>query len=265
MKKLEMMIELKKRHVEYRKSWNKTQLLKALSESMGRLRVIEKEEDVNPGGNWNTAKDWFPSIEVDQTTMTVVITEYNSSGHQKKASISTEWITVDMSDNGDAIYIRGEVDCRNWINYKCSRAQQFCFAVFIGDSGHIYTHRAPATKGWMNGHPNDIRKRLRKLGIGSDTNVVQQGDFLLKPANGNAEPDEEFKHETTGAGHHNFEMPVLYAYSEKSRSRQYKITEPTRLIHTAVDGIKHPDIIVQPGVWVVGTTANQLRHGNARD
>jgi hypothetical protein len=110
----------------------------------------------------------------------------------------------------------------------------------------------------MEADPDTIRKRLRKLGIGAD-NVIQQGDFLLKPANGRSYPDSDFAHERMGSGHHNFEMPVLY------HRGQYWIKESTTLIHTAVDGIQHPDVIVPPGKYVVGTTANQLRHSNARD
>jgi len=223
------------------------------------LKPWTTEETVTPSGNWNTAKDWFPTIDVDQDTRTIKITTYESYGHQKKASVETEWLDIAMSDDHRAMYIRGSVDCRNWKNYKCSGSQDFCFAVFVGDSGHVYTHRAPATKGWMKGSPNDILKRLRKLGIGADKDVIQQGDFLLKPANGNGYPDAAFAHERMGSGHHNFEFPVLY------HRGQYLITEPTTLIHTAIDGIQHPDVIVPQGKYIVGTTANQLRHRNARD
>lgn len=214
---------------------------------------------VVPGGNWNTAKEWFPTIEVDQLARYVTITTYETDGFQEKASVSLEWINVDISDDHRAMYVRGEVNCRNWRNYKCSGSQQFCFAVFVGDSGHIYIHRAPAKKGWMNGNPNGILKRLRKLGIGADRGVIQQGDFLLKPANSKGYPDEDFIHERMGSGHHNFEFPVLY------HRGQYFITEPTMLIHTAVDGVQHPDVIVPPSKYFVGTTANQLDHSNARD
>ncbi|MBW2345628.1 MAG: hypothetical protein JRF53_16835 [Deltaproteobacteria bacterium] len=223
------------------------------------LKPVIVQEDCTPTGNWNVAKDWFPEIEVDQKTRTIRITTYDTYGHQDRASVSTEWIGADESDDHKAVYVRGEVDCRNWRRGKCSGSQQFCFAVFEGDSGHVYTHRAPATKGWMDGDPNKILNRLRKLGIGADRGVVQQGDFLLKPANGNAYPDAAFAHERMGSGHHNFEFPVFYERG------QFWITEPTALIHTAVDGVQHPDVIVPPGKYVVGTTANQLRHNNARD
>jgi hypothetical protein len=223
------------------------------------LDPLKVEEFIRPSGNWNTAKNWFPEIRVTQESRDILIITYTSTGFQKKATVETEWIDIDMADAHDAMYVRGSVDVRNWQNYKCSGSQKFCFAVFVGDSGHVYTHRAPATKGWMEGNPNGIRKRLRKLGIGATTGVFQQGDFLLKPANGGGYPDAEFAHERMGSGHHNFEFPVLY------HRGQYFITEATTLIHTAVDGIQHPDVIVPPGKYVVGTTANQLSHSNARD
>jgi hypothetical protein len=137
--------------------------------------------------------------------------------------------------------------------------QKFCFFVFRGDSGHLYTHRAVANKGWLNCDPEKLLKRLRKLGIGAAENVYQQGDYLLKPANGNAWPDEYFRHERTGSGHHNFEFPVLY------HRGQYWLQEKTTLVHNAIDGIQHPDIVVPPGKYIVGTTSPGLVHDNHRD
>jgi hypothetical protein len=66
-----------------------------------------------------------------------------------------------------------------------------------------------------------------------------------------------------GAGHHKFEIPVLYATGK--HGRQYKITEPVRLIHEAIDDIKHPDVIIPVGVYIVGTTSESLKHSNKRD
>ena len=261
--KEQIMATLRAKDVKFFKSWNKTKLQEVLNKNSHKMAVYHTEEYVEPTGNWNVAKDWFPEINVDQATRTVKITTFVADGYQKKASVETEWIETKLSKSGDSLYIRGSVYVGNYQNGKCSGSQKFCYAVFVGDSGHIYTHRAPATKGWMNEHPEGIRKRLRKLGIGATENLVQQGDFLLKPANGAACKKEEFKHETTGAGHHNFEMPVLYAFDGKSR--QYKITAPTKLVHTAVDGIQHPTVTVPVGIWIVGTTASQLYHRNARD
>lgn len=227
-----------------------------------KLRVLKKSVAVTPGGNWNTAKHWFPEIDVNQETGTVRVTYFYTVGHQKKASIETEWIKIDTK--GNSSFVRGEVDCRNWQNGKCSGSQQFCFAIFQGDSGHIYTHRAPATKGWMNAKPEEIRKRLRRLGVGVNEVAYQQGDFLLKKANGLALPDDDFKHESTGAGHHNFDVPVLYAVDEKGR-RQYWVKEAVTLTHRAVDGIQHPTVTVEPGKYIVGSTTDSLFHRNKRD
>jgi hypothetical protein len=228
---------------------------------MKKLRVLKKVETCEPGDNWTVAKDWFPEIDINQETGTIRVTSYETSGYQKKASITTEWVKA--TTKGDATFVRGEVYCKNFARYKCTGSQQFCFAIFVGDSGHIYTHRAPATKGWMNEKPENIRKRLRKLGIGVEKPAVQQGDFLLKKANGDAPGAEEFVHESMGAGHHKFTAPVLYC--DKGGKRFYKLAESTMLYHHAVDGIRHPDVLVKPGVYIVGTTATSLPHSNYRD
>lgn len=258
MKKLELQKEITGKGGEFKKSWTVKQLTDHLNTLSGNLSVKVASETVSPGGNWNTAKDWFPTITVDQDSKHVTVTTFNTYGHQKKASVSTEWISTEFSDDRSQLFVRGEVDVRNWKNGKCSGSQKFCFAIFVGDSGHIYTHRAPASKGWMTASPDIIRKRLRKLGIGA-VNVIQQGDFLLKPANGNAHSDDLFAHERMGFGHHNFEGPVLY------HDGQFFLKESTVLKHTAVDGIQHPDVVVPPGKYIVGTTASQLSHANARD
>ena len=240
------------------KSWTAEKLKAEYNKVMGVLSWKIKTASILPAGNWNTAKDWFPTIVIDQAARHLTITTYETTGYQKKAKINTESIKVDRSADGTQLFVRGEVECRNFSNGKCSGSQKFCYAVFIGDSDHVYTHRAPATKGWMEADPDIIRKRLRKLGIGVE-NALQQGDFLLKPANGNAHPDEDFQHERMGSGHHNFELPQLY------HRGQFWVKEPVTLIHTATDGIQHPDVVVSPGKWIIGTTANQLNHSNARD
>ena len=258
MKKLDLQKQVTAKGGNFKKSWTIKQLMEQLEMLSGNLSVSVSTETISPSGNWNTAKDWFPTINVDQEARQVSVVQFKSYGHQKKASVSTKWISTDFSEDRSQLFVRGEVHVRNWINGKCSGAQKFCFAIFVGDSGHIYTHRAPATKGWMEASPDVIRKRLRKLGIGA-INVIQQGDFLLKPANGNAHPDEEFAHERMGFGHHNFEGPVLY------HDGQFFLKEDTVLKHTAVDEIQHPNVIVPPGKYIVGTTASQLKHSNARD
>lgn len=243
-----------------RKAWTAAQLQAELDRVINRLSYEIASETVSPGGNWNQAKDWFPTLNIDQANRHVKITTYDSMGHQKKASVSTERCAVARSDDGTQMFVRGEVDCRNWINGKTSGTQSFCFAIFEGDDGHIYTHRATASRGWMEAAPDTIRKRLRKLGIGAEKGVVQQGDFLLKPANGNALPDSDFSHEYTGSGHHRFELPVLRSGS------QVWIQEPTKIIHrTTDDALRHPDVTVPPGKYIVGTTAPSLAHPNRRD
>lgn len=225
--------------------------------NMKQLRVRTKATQITPYGNWNTAKNFFPEITVNQNSGTISVETFYSEGHQKKASVSLEWITVDTKKN--ASLVRGEVSVQNWKNYQCSGSQKFCYAIFEGDSSHIYVHRAPASKGWMNAKPQDIKRRLRKLGIGADKEVIQQGDFLLKPV----KHDGDFKHETQGAGHHKFVAPVLYTDSDGKR--YYKLNEPVVLVHHATDGIQHPDVVIPTGIYQVGTTTSSLSHNNFAD
>lgn len=229
------------------------------------MNIVQKRNDFNATGNWNTAKDFFPTIEIEQNgkKSTVTITTQHSLGYQKKATGETESIEIKENKNGDSVLITGNASCKNWARYKCSGEQKYCYCIFVGDSNHVYVHRAPATKGWLNCDPEHIRKRLRKLGIGAEKGVIQQGDFLLKPANGNELADDEFKHEYMGSGHHKFDVPVLRAWSDQGT--QIMITEPVVLKHEAVDNIKHPDVTVPVGKYIIGTTANSLRHDNKRD
>lgn len=221
-----------------------------------------KESELDSLGNWAGPKDIFPRITVNQETAVVTI-EYLSISNQKRGQWGKTHEHIEtISSDGQVARITGMTGLRNDRRGTGGR-QKFCYFVFRGDSGHLYTHRAPATKGWIECPPEKLLKRLRKLGIGADKGVIQQGDFLLKPANEKSYPDEEFKHETRGSGHHNFDVPVLYATGDNGR--QYKITEPVLLIHTAIDGIKHPTIEVPPGIYIVGTTSIGLNHSNKRD
>jgi len=177
---------------------------------MKTLTAIEKNDPIEVG-NWANAKDLFPRIEIDQMIDEVTITYYHcDSGKYPNRRIGdTTWSKIDIE--GDQMFVRGETSMQNYKRWQGTGSQKFCFAIFAGDSGHIYVHRAPASNGWMEAKPSEIRSRLRKLGIGAEKDVIQQGDFLLKLANGNAYADDQFVHETMGAGHHKFEMPVLYA------------------------------------------------------
>jgi len=226
---------------------------------------IENQE-VTPSGNWNTASMFFPEVDVNQETGEVKIVSLYSRGRQQKASIDTLNIQATLSTDQTQLLITGCVDCRNWKNYKTSGSQNFVFAVFVGDTNHIYVHRAPATKGWMKCNPNTIRKRLVKLGIGAITGVLQQGDFLLKPANGSSLPVDTFKHEWQSASHHKFDQPVLSQYvNGKGRFIYIPDNCTIELHHYATDGIQHPTITVPSGQWIIGSTANQLEHNNRRD
>jgi hypothetical protein len=167
-----------------------------------------------------------------------------------------------LSADGQVLRITGMTGLRN-DRRRTGGRQQFCYFVFRGDSGHLYTHRAVASKGWLECPPSKLLARLRKMGIGADRGVVQQGDFLLKPSNGNGYPVEQFAHETMGAGHHKFACPVLYADGE--HGRQYLLREPVLIQHEAVDGIQHPAVTVPAGQYTVGTTSEGLRHDNKRD
>lgn len=229
---------------------------------MKKITTIIKNDSYDSLSNYAGPKDLFPMIAVDQETAIVTITYFDISNPKRGQWGQTHEHEEIMSTDGQVLRIIGMTGLRN-DRKRTGGRQKFCYFVFRGDSGHLYTHRAVASKGWLECDPDKLLKRLRKLGIGAAENVIQQGDFLLKPANGNSYPDSDFLHETTGAGHHNFEMPVLYATG--SKGRQYKITENTLLIHTATDGIKHPDVVVSPGIYAVGTTSESLSHVNKRD
>lgn len=226
------------------------------------LSVKINEEELGSLGNWAGARDLFPRIEVNQETGEINITYLSISNSKRGQWGLTHEHKEILSPDRDAVLITGMTGLRNDRRQTGGR-QKFCFGVFIGDSGHIYTHRATASKGWLNCPPEKLLSRLRKLGIGAEKGVIQQGDFLLKPANGRAYPEEDFKHETMGAGHHKFIVPILYA--DGKAGRQYKIQEPALLRHEAVDGIQHPDIIIPIGIYIVGTTSNGLKHSNQRD
>lgn len=239
---------------------NVAQLHKLLVDSRT-ITVAERRHRHDASGNWNTAKNFFPSLTVDQVRRHIVLEVAESPGYQKKATGGIDWMDVEISEDGDQMCVRGRASCRNWVNPKCSGEQCFCLCAFIGDANHIYIHRATASKGWMAVEASQIRRRLRKLGIGS-ANVIQQGDFLLKPANGNALHADDFQHETMGSGHHKFEVPVLFARSQWGR--QVLIQEPTLLQHHGA-GVKHPDVLVAPGIYILGTTAMSLDVEGWRD
>lgn len=229
---------------------------------MKNLTVKIEDAQLQRRGNWTTARDLFPELSVDQDTAEVSVRRFDAEWDPKYGGGKTHECDVEISADGQAMFVRGMCGYRNE-RRRVGGRQKFCYAIFRGDSGHIYIHRATASAGWMAAAPETITRRLRTLGIGADRGVIQQGDFLLKPANGRAFPDEEFRHEYMGSGHHTFELPVLRAYA--AGVSQVLITTPTRLHHEPVDGIQHPEVIVPPGKYIIGTTSAGLAHDNRRD
>lgn len=226
------------------------------------ITVTTQDREHAGVGNWAGPRDLFPEINVDQDTACVRVVYWDLYDSKRGQYGTTHEHSETISEDGQVVRITGMCGLRNDRRHTGGR-QTFCFFVFRGDSGHLYTHRSVASKGWLECPPEKLLKRLRKLGIGADKGVVQQGDFLLKPANGSAYPESDFAHESMGAGHHQFAAPVLYA--DGSNGRQYLIREPILLQHHAVDGIQHPDIMVPVGQYIVGTTSEGLRHTNRRD
>jgi hypothetical protein len=232
---------------------------------MNRLKVIVKNGDIDSLGNYAGAKDIFPTIEVDQVSSTVTVTYFEVSNSKRGQWGKTHEHDERKSSDGQAVLITGMCGLRN-DRRRTGGRQSFCYGVFRGDSGHIYVHRAPATKRWMECLPGLLLARLRKVGCGATIGVIQQGDFLLKPANGKAVDVDVFKHEWSGAGHHTFTEPVLSEYVD-GVGRLVLVQEghDVKVVHKAVDGIQHPTMTVPAGQWIVGTTAASLRHSNKRD
>ena len=268
MVKKEIRTELTSRGIDGPKSWTKYQLTEK-NERMkqeGRIGITISKGDCIPYGNWTTAKDWFPLVELDQDFVRAKVTKYETNGYQKKASIELLSFTIDRSTDGKAAFIRGKVHCGNWMNRKASGEQAFCYAIFVGDSGALYLHRAAATKGWMEAVPETIYSRLRKLGCGTD-NALQQGDFLLVPLKGARKISEtRFLHEFQGSGNHRFADPVL-SVIDSTVGRVVMIPEGDmgHLFHTTTDGLQHPDCEIPPGQYRISTTSASLRVEGFRD
>ena len=267
MTKKEMVGKIKERGLPAFKSWTKARLEEVYRAALSQI-IVRTVHESKHGGNWSSAKDWFPEIGIDQELSIVTVTVFDMPPYTKKCPRSTgRTVTscVSMAPMRQSLYIRGTAECRNYTNPKCSGTQDFCFAVFRGDSGYIYVHRAPATKGWLQADPADILVRLRKLGIGC-AYPLQQGDFLLKPAGRHELPAGEFKHEWNPAGHHKPTEPVLSKYvPDVGRIIFIPDGAEVTFIHHAVDGIQHPDLRVPPGQWIVGTTASSLVHPGVDD
>jgi len=225
--------------------------------------VTKRVEEIG-AGNWFGPRDIFPGFHINQETGEVVVL-VRECDDRKRARGCTDECICELSADGATLMVRGSTRLRNYRNPKCGGVASFCFVLFEGDSGHIYTHRAMASKGWMSCSPEQAVKRLVKLGLGISSlkGVVQQGDFCLRPANGTALDEGAFLHEYMGSGHHRFAEPVLRA---RRGSKTYiLLREPVVLVHEAVDGIQHPDVEVPPGQYIIGTTSPGLAHSNWRD
>jgi len=228
---------------------------------MKTITIKITNQEVSPGRRWARSA-CLPGTHIQDDEVTVIMPY--TEGYQKNKTVECE--LDGRRDGGDVIILTGHASMRDWRERRYSGDQRWVLVIFRGDSGAIYIHRPPATKGWLECPPEKALARLRKLGIGAESPEYQQGDFLLKKANGKAYPQEAFLHETTGSGHHTFVTPVLYCDQHGGEyGRQLLVTEPVLLVHGAVDGIRHPDVLVQPGQYIVGTTARSLRTGALRD
>lgn len=232
---------------------------------MDRITFVTKNGTLERVGNWDGPKELFPTIDVDQRTSVVTVTYWDVSNHDRGQWGKTHEHREALSPDGQVLRITGMTGLRN-DRRRTGGRQKFCFFVFRGDSGHLYTHRSVASEGWLTTPPEKLLGRLRKMGIGAEKGIVQQGDFLLKPANGHSQPVDTFAHEWMGAGHHKFSEPVLSEYvSGVGRLVYIPEGKVVDVHHEAVDGIQHPTVTVPPGQWIVGTTAQSLHHDNMRD
>ena len=229
-----------------------------------KITKITKKTNEIGAGNWFGPRDIFPGFEIDQVTGDVMVL-VRECDDRKRARGCTDECRCELSSDGSTLMVRGSTRLKNYKHPECGGVASFCYVIFEGDSGHIYTHRAVASKSWMACSAVEAVKRLAKLGLGISSlkGVIQQGDFCLRPANGASLPVGEFLHEYMGSGHHRFVEPVLKAH--KGSKTHVLLREPVVLVHEAVDGIQHPDVLVPPGQYVVGTTSPGLRHGNMRD
>lgn len=227
-----------------------------------------------------TARHCFPDINVDQNTGIVTVSPaasgYTSAKYPSRAHVDASAPEISISVDRQAAFVRGKVNVKNYKRWKNSGEQAYCFAVFVGDSGHIYVHRAPATNGWMKAKPSSIISRLRKLGDhrAQREGTLQQGDILLIPvrvadeevkigeqtivAKADALDASAFAHETTGIGHHRFSVPVLFSDVHEDGARRILVNEEITLTHQPASGAVHPQIVVKPGQYLISGTARSL-------
>jgi hypothetical protein len=224
------------------------------------MNIIVKHKQLDRVGNWAGPRDLFPTIQIDQATGEICVTLHSVYDSRRGQYGRTHEHTERLSPDGQAARITGLCGLRNDRRHAGGR-QRYCFFAFVGDSGHIYLHRATASSGWLECPPEKILARLRKLGIGRESVAAQQGDLLFWAANGTSYPADEFRHEVARIGHHEFAAPVLFA--DGARGRQYKVAAPGMLLtHRPAAGAVHPAVTLPEGVYYCGTTSPSLSGGN---
>jgi len=222
------------------------------------LQIKQRIADIEPGREYVTS-DACPILEIDQTSRTVTVVHPMTTGYQSYASVTSE-VAIELGLDGEGAMVVTDCTIRNWVDWRRSTSQIFVHFVFVGDSGHVYVHRPPATETWLRQSPEgaDIRKRLRRLG-GTTEGTIQQGDMLFVPAGRLLLPLEQYRHEVSTFGHHVPAVPVLQAYN--GRHSLILILETTEIRHLPTTGAVHPPIVLPPGQWIVRHTARSLRGG----
>jgi|GEM_PF-5291257 len=226
------------------------------------LLVVESPMTVEPGRRYGVQAA-IPDVVVHQPSRTVVIRTQETDGYQDYACVDTD-LEIRHGADGQGAIASGCVRVSCWGASSAHGGRRgLCFAAFLGDSGHVYVHRAPATSTWtgMEASGAAIRERLRKLG-GATRGTIQQGDLLFVPANGRSLPPESYQHEVGALGHHVPALPLLQAWIGSERA--LLVREPTEIRHLPAQGATHPTITLPAGQWIVRTTASSLR-GGGRD
>ena len=224
------------------------------------LAIVQAVRAVEPGRR-DGLRDLQPEVAIDQPSRTVTVARLETAGYQKKKSLTTSFRRCSVGADGQGALVTVAADLKDWQERRYSGEQTFCYAIFLGDSGHIYVHRPPATASWLEADASGeaLRYRLRKLG-GATRGSIQQGDLLFCPANGQSLPAEAFAHEVPGVGHHTFGAPILFGAGDGGRV--YLVpAEGMEVVHRPTTGAVHPTITLPAGQWIVRTTPATLQGG----
>ena len=149
-----------------------------------KITIVVREDRYESVGNWDGARALFPSIRVDQEKALVEITYWSVANSRRGQWGTTHEHTEALSPDGQVLRITGMTGLRNDRRGTGGR-QKFCFFVFRGDSGHLYTHLAVASAGWLNTPPEKLLGRLRKIrrrrafGIQHPTVTVPAGQWIV--------------------------------------------------------------------------------------